>query len=365
MHIPHIINEKTITVILKNGFEIIPASHINFTKIKKALLSGNHEEVEALLNIRKELEKAVTGEITIDGNSVFYKGLAVPAYQGQKLVSMYKEGCKNFTPFRRSVERLMENTSFYVREQFSKFADYDELPIDEDGYVYAYKGVQNDYWSVQGNTKTRVLKGKVNSSGQIFNGVGEEIEIVRADVDDDPNNYCSNGVHIGSFEYASRHGPKVMLVKFDPKDVVSVPNDCNGQKCRVCHYWVVAEYQAKAPIKAPTIQENKIPQEKQVNQKPIGEYKSFFIELVKKYKLNSCDMDVIFEEMMSNGYGDLDAIEKLINRLKIAEKIFRYVDRKNEQDCVPTIKQIQSCLKSEKLKQSEIEEIMEDFKDVI
>ena len=35
---------------------------------------------------------------------------------------------------------------------------------------------------------------------------------------------------------------KVVIVKVNPKDVVSVPHDCNCQKLRTCAYTVVAEH---------------------------------------------------------------------------------------------------------------------------
>lgn len=36
-----------------------------------------------------------------------------------------------------------------------------------------------------------------------------------------------------------------MVVKIDPKDVVSVPSDCSFQKLRACRYIVVAENEYK------------------------------------------------------------------------------------------------------------------------
>jgi hypothetical protein len=38
-------------------------------------------------------------------------------------------------------------------------------------------------------------------------------------------------------------GDKIVIVKINPQDVVSVPLDENCQKVRVCFYEVVAEYQ--------------------------------------------------------------------------------------------------------------------------
>ena len=54
---------------------------------------------------------------------------------------------------------------------------------------------------------------------------------------------CDNmpNVHFGSHEYASTFGPRMVLVKVDPKDLVCVPYDCSQGKVRVCRYWVLKE----------------------------------------------------------------------------------------------------------------------------
>ena len=63
-------------------------------------------------------------------------------------------------------------------------------------------------------------------------------------MDDNRDNHCSHGLHIGSFDYAegwSGCDGKLLLVEFDPQDAVSVPTDCSFQKLRVAKYKVVAD----------------------------------------------------------------------------------------------------------------------------
>jgi len=71
----------------------------------------------------------------------------------------------------------------------------------------------------------------------------------RQDVDENPDNYCSAGLHIGSWAFAKGVGARVVLVEVDPADVVSVPNDHNAQKCRVEKYKVLSDL--TAPINGP------------------------------------------------------------------------------------------------------------------
>ena len=75
------------------------------------------------------------------------------------------------------------------------------------------------------------------------NAPGQVCEIPRSAVDDNPDNTCSHGLHVGGYEYAKdfASGGKLVLVKVNPRDVVAVPNDYNGQKMRVCRFEVLKE----------------------------------------------------------------------------------------------------------------------------
>jgi hypothetical protein len=51
---------------------------------------------------------------------------------------------------------------------------------------------------------------------------------------------CHTGLHAGTWDYATTFsGDTLLLVKVNPRDVVSVPTDCNWQKIRTCRYTVV------------------------------------------------------------------------------------------------------------------------------
>jgi hypothetical protein len=107
------------------------------------------------------------------------------------------------------------------------------MPITDDGCFLGYKGVTNDYKDVH--------------SGRFDNSVGAINEMPRNKVCDDFRQGCSYGFHVGSLEYATRWGPKTVIVKVNPKDVVSVPEDSNWQKLRTAKYEVVAKYTGPLP----------------------------------------------------------------------------------------------------------------------
>ena len=127
-----------------------------------------------------------------------------------------------------------------VNELYS-FLSYKSLPITPEGNFLAYKGVKNDFYSSSGNISTVVVQGKVNEAGNILNTLGSTIEVARRSVDDNKDNHCSFGLHVGSFDYAtSWAGPtgRLLVVEVNPADAVSVPTDCSFQKLRVSKYKV-------------------------------------------------------------------------------------------------------------------------------
>jgi hypothetical protein len=156
---------------------------------------------------------------------------------------MLRGGLKDSSPLVNYIQRLMENPSSNSVEELYTFLGYRSLPITPDGKVLGYKGVQEDFYSSTGNADTIVVQGQTNERHQIFNGVGETIEVQRRCVDDNKDNHCSYGLHIGSYDYAHgwSGGGKLLLVEFDPQDAVSVPTDCSFQKLRVSKYKVVAD----------------------------------------------------------------------------------------------------------------------------
>jgi hypothetical protein len=144
------------------------------------------------------------------------------------------------------LENLMQNPSSSSVNELFDFMENKNLPITENGTFIGYKAVQGDYWSKTAGS-TVLIKGKTSSDGRIYNGVGEEIECERNQVDDNRQHECSNGLHVGGLSYATvtfrNSGDKVVLVEVNPKDVVSVPKDYNAQKLRACAYKVIGEYE--------------------------------------------------------------------------------------------------------------------------
>ena len=67
----------------------------------------------------------------------------------------------------------------------------------------------------------------------------------------DPSAGCAQGLHAGSYDYAKQYASGVLLlVKINPRDVVSVPTDSDWAKIRTSRYEVVDAYSAPEPIRS-------------------------------------------------------------------------------------------------------------------
>ncbi len=239
----YIINNTAIVFFFDNKPVKVEKTAPEYTRILSAfdLPSGKQEEViNAILNERVgEYDK---DGFTISPESVSYDGETLPDILADKVRAIAAEGLpvKLFANF---WENLNNNPSASSVRELYDFLAYKELPITEDGFFIAYKGVASNGLSIHGNTKTKVLQGIVDNNGKIQNNIGDTIEVKRWDVDDNRDNGCSFGLHVGSMDYATMWGEQTLVVKINPADVVSVPTDCGCQKCRVSKYEVIDSYQ--------------------------------------------------------------------------------------------------------------------------
>lgn len=215
------------------------AEIVSIVDTKAYAISKLIKEVDDIGDLR--FESCTDPGTGVSRYTVTYKTRELPETLVNKLTTLWVNGVKNFDHFGMFLDNIMANPSERAREELYTFLSETEMPITQNGTFIAYKGLRSDMYSISGNTKTRVLKGTVNKEGHILNQPGEVIQVVTADVDADCNNYCSCGLHVGSYRYASdfsNSGP-VVAVEVNPKDVVSVPTDCGCEKCRVSMYKVL------------------------------------------------------------------------------------------------------------------------------
>jgi len=259
--VPYITSENSLTIFWEGKPYTLRKENANFELAKKALLEARYDDLGDLLDIKKSIENFVQGDIEVKDEVVYYKGHRLHGVVVDKLIDMLRSGMKDSSPIVNFITRLQANPSANSVTELYTFLGYKSLPTTPEGKVLGYKGVQSDYWSSTGNADTIVVQGETNERHQILNEVGATIEVARRCVDDNKDNHCSFGLHVGSFDYASDwsgEDGKLLLVEFDPADAVSVPTDCNFQKLRVSKYNVIADItDQKKELNRPVYEANK------------------------------------------------------------------------------------------------------------
>jgi len=236
-------NDKGIVFFYENKPVKVDKTAPEYHRVIAAFDYPESEQEKAIAEIlNKKVGEFSEHGFTINPDNVTFGGERLPTVLADKVRSIARDGLpvKLFVNFWK---KLQENPSANSVRELYDFLSYKELPITEDGFFIAYKGVNRNGYSCHGNLNTKVLQGVVDDTGRIENNVGDTIEVLRRDVDDDRNHSCSFGLHVGSLDYAkSFSNGRVLIVKINPADVVSVPKDCSSQKCRVSKYKIIDSF---------------------------------------------------------------------------------------------------------------------------
>ena len=239
-------DKKVVTSVLANiGSDnyTADASHANFGLLLEDIKNDDADAFVKHYDIRKAFEDYTVGNVTIKGGEVWYGENRLGGVVVERIFDFMANGLP-VEPILAFVNKLYLNPSSRAVNELYRFLEHKNMPITPDGNFRAYKGLDANFYSITAG-KLTLLQGKANDAGKIFNGIGETVECVRHQVDDNKDNTCSYGLHAGSLEYARDFAQgKMVIVEINPADVVSIPSDCNGQKLRTCKYEVVEEYVA-------------------------------------------------------------------------------------------------------------------------
>jgi hypothetical protein len=259
--VPYQLTENSLTIFWEGKPYTLRKDHVNFQLAKQAILDARYDDLGDLLDIAKAVENFVEGDIEVKDEVVYYKGHRLHGVVVDKLLEMLRAGMKDSTPLTNFIARLQDNSSANSVNELYSFMSYKSLANTSEGKVLGYKGVQSDYWSTTGNADTIVLQGETNDRHQILNEVGSTIEVARRCVDDNKDNHCSFGLHVGSYDYANDwagENGRLLVVEFDPSDAVSVPTDCGFQKLRVSKYKVISDItDTRKELNKPVYEANK------------------------------------------------------------------------------------------------------------
>lgn len=243
----HNFTGKSLTIVFtddqgKTHTKIADSSHLNWKPLEAAFRAGKLDKVIQLIDVTSTIKALSGGKFTISGGKVYRNGQEAHGYLFERLLGFLKDGGGEYKRLLLFADNLYANPDQKTHQDLYKFLENGGFPITKDGCFLAYKGVQSDFYSRTAG-KLKLLKGTTNAEGKILNAPGEEIEVDRTEVNPDPNQTCSYGLHAGSYNYANnfKNGGKLVIVKVNPRDVVAIPVDESHQKLRTAKYKVVAE----------------------------------------------------------------------------------------------------------------------------
>lgn len=232
---------------INGGNHVISTGHPNNDRIRDlmretqaAFRGGNAaegsrlwQELTDLADIPAFIEKSTSGRVTVKDGDVYFDDEVLHNAITRRILWTIEQKYDP-EPYMLFLDNLMDNPSKRAVEELFGFMEACNMGITEDGHLIAYKRVRPNYNDIHSNS--------------ISNAVGQKPSMRRNRVDDNKDRTCSQGLHFCSFSYlphfsSGGNGEHVMILKLNPRDVVSIPSDYNDAKGRACLYEVIGEYE--------------------------------------------------------------------------------------------------------------------------
>lgn len=199
-----------------------------YEKVLLAIKENRLDEIPDLISLAKRVETYSNGFFKVENNKVLVDEEEVPELLGNRIVE-FERGGLPFEPLVKFARNLNKNPSYRSVQQLYRFLEANKHPITDEGNFIAYKKVRPDFKDIY--------------SGTFDNSPGNVVEMPRNQVNEDPEQSCSSGLHVATFEYAcNSYGSSsdtILEVEVNPADVCAVPFDYSNQKMRVSKYKVL------------------------------------------------------------------------------------------------------------------------------
>lgn len=226
--LPYLLTEHMLTITAPDGSaKSIDCGHPNFDTVMSAVRENRWEDALREIDVKETLAEMDGFEVR-DGR-VYVRDRELPTRMGAYLLNVINQRL-SVEPLLKFWDKLEDNPSYRAVQALFEFLEANQHPLAEDGCFIAYKGVNADW--------------KDCHTGKIDNSIGTTVKMPRNQVNEDPNQTCSYGLHVGNHEAAQRYwggSGHLLVVKINPRDVVAIPHDYGEAKMRVCEYTVLQE----------------------------------------------------------------------------------------------------------------------------
>jgi hypothetical protein len=242
----------TVSAILNGNLYVAEGSHPNFLKIVDALENNSLYDfsdtyIVSLFDYAREFVKQfenISERVSFANGNFYFDGDLVDNILTNQAFAYMRSGRDDWQSLVKFMEKLYDNPNAHSREQLYNWLRNREFVVTPEGNFLAYKSVQTsdlenfDYISISAGNA--VVDGTVHN-GNIPQNVNSVVTMPRSDISSTPEVGCGRGLHAGTYDYANTFsGNTILMVEINPRDVVSVPSDCDSQKIRCCRYKVVS-----------------------------------------------------------------------------------------------------------------------------
>jgi hypothetical protein len=220
--------------------KIVPRTSGIFNQVMDLIKSKAADQVFLdLIDIGSRLKLHTSGQFSLDNGNVYVGTERLPDSLGARVLDFADNGF-DFAPLLKFWENCKLNPDPVAKTDLYAFLEHNGHPITDDGCFIAYRYCDSNFKAVHASP----------DGTHMDNSVGTVVKMNRADCDSDRNQTCSRGLHCAAFDYANGNvgGGYLLEVKVNPRDVVAIPVDYNGQKMRVCEFYVAAVNE-RTPIK--------------------------------------------------------------------------------------------------------------------
>lgn len=195
------------------------------------------KELLDLVDVPTAINNYAGGVLNVVDGVIYHNGEELHHVMVDRVLNLMREGLP-FQPVLNFLANLLENPSKRAQSELYPFLQHKGMPLTADGHFLGYKRVRENWMDVH--------------SGTVMSKVGDVVEMKRNEVDDNWGVACSQGLHVGCLDYVRNYssGGHVLIVKVNPRDVVSVPSN-ESTKLRTCRYEVVGTRDDESYLEAP------------------------------------------------------------------------------------------------------------------
>lgn len=234
----------SISLVVNNRAFTLGASQSNFHSVLGELKKPKQDakRILSLLSSAEALSDFASKGVSIHNGKVYFKGSQMNGAVVNRILDFHRQNlpCEPTIAF---LGNLPDNQA--QRDAAYKFLENEGLTLTPDGCILAYKGVRGNWTSAHQNNLPSLKAVLIDN--YIRFKPGDKPRCNPQDCDSDPHVHCSKGLHVGSHAFAKayvadydRNHGHMVLVKINPKDIVSVPTDTR-EKMRVCAMEVVCD----------------------------------------------------------------------------------------------------------------------------